>query len=91
MLDALREPFELDGTAVHVSATTGIALYPEHGVTVSDLLRHADMAMYQSRRAGRAIGVFDPDPSPGRAPCRPFPGISPAICSSAGPMAAWSR
>jgi diguanylate cyclase (GGDEF)-like protein len=61
MLDALNEPFELDGTAVHVSATAGVAIYPEHGTTVSDLLRHADMAMYQARRRGRTICPFDPE------------------------------
>ncbi|HVS15582.1 MAG TPA: EAL domain-containing protein [Thermoanaerobaculia bacterium] len=61
MLEQLAEPFELDGASLHVAATAGIALYPVHGVTVSDLLRHADMAMYQARKQGRSIGIFDPD------------------------------
>jgi predicted signal transduction protein with EAL and GGDEF domain len=59
LLAQLEEPFELEGAALHVSATAGIAIYPEHGLTVSDLLRHADMAMYQARRHGRTVGVFD--------------------------------
>jgi diguanylate cyclase (GGDEF)-like protein/PAS domain S-box-containing protein len=61
MLEVLAEPFELEGASIHVSATAGIAVYPKHGSSVSDLLRHADMAMYQGRRRGRTISPFDPD------------------------------
>ncbi|HVS64385.1 MAG TPA: EAL domain-containing protein [Thermoanaerobaculia bacterium] len=60
MFAQLEEPFEAEGASLHLSATAGIALYPDHGLTVSDLLRHADMAMYQARRQGRPAAVFDP-------------------------------
>jgi diguanylate cyclase (GGDEF)-like protein/PAS domain S-box-containing protein len=61
MLKELEAPFEIEGASLHVSATAGIAMYPEHGLTVSDLLRHADMAMYQARHHGRPAAAFDPE------------------------------
>jgi diguanylate cyclase (GGDEF)-like protein len=50
--DALTEPFSVDGITVRVDASIGISLFPDHGHEVSTLLRHADIAMYQSK-AGR--------------------------------------
>ena len=45
--------FVLDDEAVHVSASIGIALFPEHGSTTAELLRCAEMAMYVAKRSGR--------------------------------------
>jgi diguanylate cyclase (GGDEF)-like protein/PAS domain S-box-containing protein len=45
-------PFMLDGSHVYVSASIGIALAPPYAV--SDLLRHADAAMYDAKAAGRS-------------------------------------
>lgn len=44
--EALRQPFELDGQAVQVTATIGVALFPSHGDDARALLRCADTAMY---------------------------------------------
>ncbi|WP_199710859.1 putative bifunctional diguanylate cyclase/phosphodiesterase [Noviherbaspirillum cavernae] len=52
-LRCLEQPFELDRQEVHVSASIGIAIYPEDGETIDDLLRHADIAMYQVKGAGK--------------------------------------
>jgi diguanylate cyclase (GGDEF)-like protein/PAS domain S-box-containing protein len=41
-----------DGRSVGVTASVGIALFPEHGSTVEALLARADRAMYQAKRAG---------------------------------------
>ena len=49
---ALRQPFELAGCHLQVSASIGIALYPDHGEDDKQLLRHADDAMYQAKRQG---------------------------------------
>jgi diguanylate cyclase (GGDEF)-like protein/PAS domain S-box-containing protein len=48
--DVLREPFVLGGTEVYVTASVGVALYPDHAVDGAELLKHADAAMYQSKR-----------------------------------------
>ena len=47
ILDSLREPFEVDKQPIHISASIGIAIYPGDGDTIEELLRHADIAMYQ--------------------------------------------
>ena len=45
MLDALAAPFALDGHTVYVSASIGVALYPEDGATADELLSRADATL----------------------------------------------
>ncbi|MEX2202528.1 MAG: EAL domain-containing protein [Actinomycetota bacterium] len=49
--EALNVPFDLDGTEVYVTASIGIALFPNHAGDANELLRISDAAMYQSKRA----------------------------------------
>jgi diguanylate cyclase (GGDEF)-like protein/PAS domain S-box-containing protein len=51
--------FELDGEVVHVTPSIGIAIYPEHGRTAPELLRRADVAMYNAKRSGGGYAVAD--------------------------------
>jgi len=53
ILRALREPAELGGQQVCTLASIGIALYPEDGRDADDLLRCADLAMYEAKSRGR--------------------------------------
>lgn len=53
VLDSLREPVSLGAEQVLVSASIGIALYPDDGDNVDLLLRNADAAMYQAKAQGR--------------------------------------
>ncbi|MDQ1829795.1 putative bifunctional diguanylate cyclase/phosphodiesterase [Massilia scottii] len=52
-LTCLHLPFDLDGHQVHVSASIGIAIYPGDGESIDELLRHADIAMYQVKALGK--------------------------------------
>ncbi|MBA5639291.1 EAL domain-containing protein [Duganella sp. LX20W] len=52
-LECLHKPFDLDGHEVHISASIGIAVYPSDGETIDELLRHADIAMYQVKALGK--------------------------------------
>lgn len=52
-LDALAQAFDLGGEQVFVSASIGVALYPEHAHHVEDLFKHADQALYAAKGAGR--------------------------------------
>ena len=51
IVDDLDEPITLLGRAVRVGTSVGIALYPEHGEEAGELLRRADIAMYQAKRS----------------------------------------
>lgn len=53
LLAALREPFIVSGQELYISASIGISLYPAHGSTVSEILRHADNAMYRVKDQGK--------------------------------------
>ncbi len=53
ILLALRAPVVLSGAEYFVTASIGMAVYPGHGVTVVDLLRNADAAMYAAKSWGR--------------------------------------
>ena len=48
----LSEPLAIDGRDIHVQASIGIAIYPEHGADGHTLLKHADNAMYLAKTAG---------------------------------------
>lgn len=49
---ALNQPFDLEGQAVTVLPSIGVAIYPRHGDDEKQLLRQADTAMYSAKNAG---------------------------------------
>lgn len=51
--DSLAQPYMLDGISHTITASTGIALYPNDHGDLDTLIRHADQAMYQVKLAGR--------------------------------------
>ena len=53
LLAALCQPYLLAGHELTVSGSAGIALYPDDGQTISELLRKADAAMYRAKEEGR--------------------------------------
>ena len=55
----LGEVTMLDGVALRIEASFGVALYPEHGADVEELLQHADAAMYHGKRGTADIVVYE--------------------------------
>lgn len=51
--ELMRHPFLLDGREVVLTASIGIALYPDDGEDADSLLKHADTAMYHAKDKGR--------------------------------------
>jgi diguanylate cyclase (GGDEF)-like protein len=51
VLDALREPFDVRGLALRITASVGIASFPAHAQDVEGLMKVADIAMYQAKVA----------------------------------------
>jgi diguanylate cyclase (GGDEF)-like protein len=62
VLDAIREPYECLGHHVTTDASIGIALAPQHGADLDQILKNADLAMYAAKAAGRRTWrFFEPD------------------------------
>jgi EAL domain-containing protein (putative c-di-GMP-specific phosphodiesterase class I) len=63
LLAALEPALALDGVAIDMHASIGIALYPAHGRTVDELLRHADVAARHAKRmeSGYAFYALEHD------------------------------
>jgi len=53
LLREASRPIEFNGHRVSVSASIGVALFPEHGDNAETLLHHADQAMYQAKNHGK--------------------------------------
>lgn len=61
-LAAIRRPIEIQGKEVYVSASMGIALFPDHGNTSAELTQHADQAMYQAKYTGKnRLAFYEPE------------------------------
>lgn len=50
---ALHQPFELAGHSLRISVSIGIAIYPDHADSETHLIKCADIAMYQAKKAGK--------------------------------------
>ncbi len=53
ILSVLEQPFKLSGHTVEISASIGVAVYPQDGNTGDALLQHADTAMYTKKKSGK--------------------------------------
>jgi len=53
LLSAMSTPFDLAGRQYHITVSIGISQYPEDGDEADDIIRHADIAMYQAKEKGR--------------------------------------
>ncbi|ATE62735.1 two-component system response regulator [Thauera sinica] len=59
LINLVQQPFVLSGgQEVIVSASIGVALYPDDGETVTELNQHADVALYQAKELGRNTFCF---------------------------------
>jgi len=53
LIAAIEAPLEIDDRVLHVSASVGIALFPEDGQDIRSLTKQADTALYHAKQAGR--------------------------------------
>ncbi len=54
LIDQLSKPFRLaGGQDIYIGVSIGISLYPDDARSVTELIQHADMAMYQAKQSGR--------------------------------------
>jgi diguanylate cyclase (GGDEF)-like protein len=66
VIAALSQPFDIDGHSVSLTTSAGIAIFPFHGEDVDALIRSADLALYQAKRAGKNVYRIAERPKDGR-------------------------
>ncbi len=57
VMQAVRVPYSVPPRTLPLAASLGMALFPEHGTSQEELLKHADLAMYSAKGAGRDVLV----------------------------------
>ena len=58
---ALEDPFRIDEFNLEVEASTGVAMYPDHGTTSELLMKRADVAMYLAKGRHGHVELYDPE------------------------------
>lgn len=62
LVDVIGHPPPLEGQSVHVGVSVGIAIAPDHGLDADELMKCADLALYQAKARGRgAYQLFEPE------------------------------
>ena len=59
--EVINEPFHLDGMLLQVEASVGVSVHPDHGAEFEQLLRLADVAMYQAKESRTGVELYRPD------------------------------
>ncbi len=61
VLEALNQPYSLEGNEFHSSSSIGVTLFADYQQNLDELLKQADTAMYEAKKAGRnTLRFFDP-------------------------------
>lgn len=58
IISALAEPFFIGGEENNIAASIGIAIYPQDGKNIEELMRNSDIAMYRAKAKGGAQYIF---------------------------------
>ncbi|MBI3593701.1 MAG: MASE1 domain-containing protein [Nitrospirae bacterium] len=58
ILNTLQQPFTVEGRSLNVTASLGIAFFPEHGEAAGILISRADMAMYRAKKQRNRYAVY---------------------------------
>ncbi|NCO34119.1 MAG: diguanylate cyclase response regulator [Armatimonadetes bacterium CG2_30_59_28] len=53
LIQAVSQPYDIEGHTVSVTTSAGVAIYPVHGEDADALMKSADLALYDAKRAGR--------------------------------------
>ena len=53
VIDAVSQPYDIEGRPARITVSAGIGLYPGHGDNADTLMKSADLALYEAKRAGK--------------------------------------
>jgi diguanylate cyclase (GGDEF)-like protein len=62
IVEGVSQPFHVDSTALPLAASVGVAYFPDHGGSGGELLKKADIALYEAKRCGRATTCVFSEP-----------------------------
>lgn len=60
IIKAISPPINIDDYQLSIEASIGVAMFPEDGAFDTELVQHADIAMYEAKRNKTAIAFYDP-------------------------------
>ena len=61
MIEAVSQPYDLEGHSVNITTSAGVAIYPVHGEDAETLMKSADLALYEAKHAGKnAYRIAEP-------------------------------
>jgi two-component system, cell cycle response regulator len=52
-IEAVSQPYEIEGTSVSITTSAGVSIYPVHGEDADTLIKSADTALYEAKAAGK--------------------------------------
>ena len=52
-IEAVSQPYDIEGTTVSITTSAGVSIYPDHGEDADMLMKSADTALYEAKRAGK--------------------------------------
>ena len=55
VIKAVSQPYDIEGQAVGITISAGVALYPVHGEDAETLMKSADLALYEAKRSGKNV------------------------------------
>ncbi|NPA65412.1 MAG: EAL domain-containing protein [Epsilonproteobacteria bacterium] len=58
ILQSFKDPLEINGKHIYMSTSIGIAIYPDDTISMEDLIKYADSAMYEAKEEGRDTFKF---------------------------------
>jgi diguanylate cyclase (GGDEF)-like protein len=65
ILETIAQPFEIGDHSISLTASIGIAIYPEHSTAATELIYLADAAMYEAKTMGKNAFAFYRAPTSG--------------------------
>ena len=67
VLEAIKEPLQIGERLIEVSASLGVALFPEHGDDELALVTHSDAAMYEAKRQKLGVALYQVEMGEGKS------------------------
>ncbi len=53
VIEAVSQPYVIDGQTINITISAGVSIYPDHGEDSDMLMKHADLALFEAKHAGK--------------------------------------